>query len=325
MTTFATTLSCPYGPLPAPAASPARVVTSAYDPPREFADELIRDSGLQTRVGELYRENLATYLFHAIGTKKIEHLLDSGLPATLDLVRANTQKMAAARWIVKIERDLKAPYTDSEVFDRLETLDNVFHKEVIDLRNSSGGAKFRLLLNGSLCKGRMGKNSDIDAHVETADPNFYHRLLNRFVTATPHDPITFYPQPADRVGQVEERLSGPTLDLGDGAAVLGDDRFLTHFYTSVMRSKGYTVRVGSDGCPRSIDSPAEHGGRRREVKLWLEKFMELARPDQQGHAGWKMLKKWGLRTAGLMLPLPILGPAVAGWIEKAVPSSPGTP
>lgn len=286
---------------------------TASDVSLRLADRVIDTFELRERTGLLYRENLATYLYHAVGEKGADKLLASPLPPTVERIREHMQPMAAARWMIKIERDLAAPFQDAEVLDRLKQLDKMFHEEVLRLQQQSGGGSFRILINGSLCKGRMGKNSDIDGQVDTSNDAFRARLLERF-QKEPHDNVSFWPLSAGGEGVTEEHISGPLLDLGDGSRLLADEHFLSKFYMGVMRSKGYVVVA--DHVERAVAPPP----RKREARLVLEKFFELSRADATGNMHWRLLKNWSFRAAGCLLPKPVVGAAVGWCLEQLVPS-----
>ncbi len=65
------------------------------------------------------------------------------------------------RWGHKIERDLTRPYTDRQVFDRVEQLERDTRMALSYVNQK--GARY---VGGSLVKGRMGANSDADQVVE---------------------------------------------------------------------------------------------------------------------------------------------------------------
>ncbi len=70
----------------------------------------------------------------------------------------------AERWTSKVQRDLEHPYTDQEVFEKVDRLDadaRVLLKHV-----NQRGATY---VGGSLVKGRFGANSDLDLVVEGHD------------------------------------------------------------------------------------------------------------------------------------------------------------
>jgi hypothetical protein len=318
-----TTLA-PVAPAPPPALA-RRAATGTDDPSLRLADRLLRDSGVAGPYGLLYRDNVATYLFHALGARRVQRLLEESRPVTLETVKANLPWLATGRWVTKLERELQAPYTDSQVFDRLEELEGLFRDEVVRLRQAAGGQKVRILVQGSLCKGRLGARSDIDARVDCQDPALHQRLA-RVMPGWPKEHVATWLLPASRAEErVEEILMGPRLDLGDGAVVLADEHVLTRYYLGVMRQKGYDIGTGPDGRPTVTALPRVP--RRRETGLLAEKLYALTHPSRVHSIGRAahLTRRVLATVAGGLLPLPGLGPLLRRGLEWMVPGPESVP
>lgn len=101
------------------------------------AGRLLRERGLREADHQAMQENLATYLAH----------------------RSDDQ--LSERWQAKLERELEQPYTDTQVEQRLDQLQNHLKTLLDDLPAYPS----QLYLTGSFSRGRLGANSDLDAHV----------------------------------------------------------------------------------------------------------------------------------------------------------------
>ncbi|MHB2020521.1 MAG: hypothetical protein ACYCW6_26595 [Candidatus Xenobia bacterium] len=285
------------------------------DPATQLAQRLIQDAGA-TGGGLLYRENIATYLYHSLGQDGIRDLLDSTAPVTLQDVRDHLQPHVAARWMKKLERDLPNPYSDREVFDNLSKLESRFRDEVLHLQQWSGEHSCHILVNGSLPKGRMGKGSDIDAVVQVEDAAFREQLLQHFGPLHAQN-ISIYALQTDP-GQrpLEQAMLGPRLDLGDGTPLVQNPHFLTDSYVGLLQRRGWDVSRGADGVP-VVTGRSEAPPRRRELPLTIEMFWEQARQARTPTArGLKAI------TASLLyhsLQTPLLGPVVRHFVERLVP------
>lgn len=135
---------------------------SRVDTCSRAASRLMTASQLPAEEHTLLRENLATYLHH-LKPDFVEELSEARDPIfTLKRGYANGDM----RWTRKAFRDLEKPYTDTEVFQRVEELNQGFAALV---REQSPAIPTRYFVTGSLLKGRFGAHSDLDLVVETTD------------------------------------------------------------------------------------------------------------------------------------------------------------
>lgn len=100
------------------------------------AGNLMKAHDIEFEGHSLLRENLATYLAH------------------------RTEGIPSQRWQNKIDRELKSPYTDGDVFKHIETLEDSLQANLSELQLPAYPSK--VYITGSFAKGRLGANSDLD-------------------------------------------------------------------------------------------------------------------------------------------------------------------
>ncbi|MBS2037821.1 hypothetical protein JST97_22745 [bacterium] len=100
------------------------------------AGRLLRERNIPEASHEAMQENLATYLAHRQGNE------------------------LAPRWQAKLERELQTPYSDEQVQQRIDQLQNNL-KALLD---ELPAYPSQLYLTGSFSRGRLGANSDLDAY-----------------------------------------------------------------------------------------------------------------------------------------------------------------
>ena len=98
------------------------------------AGKLMAERGIPAKNHELFQENLATYLAHRI----------KGIPNQ--------------RWQNKIDRELSSPYTNEQVYNHIETLEQSLQDNLLELP----ALPSKIYITGSFAKGRLGANSDLD-------------------------------------------------------------------------------------------------------------------------------------------------------------------
>lgn len=99
-----------------------------------MAAEKMREAHIELANHSLMRENLATYLAHS------------------------TRSIPSARWENKISRELSHPYTDKEVYQHLDELEDSVQANLQEFTKMPG----KVYITGSFAKGRLGANSDLD-------------------------------------------------------------------------------------------------------------------------------------------------------------------
>jgi hypothetical protein len=111
---------------------------------------------------QLLAENLANYTSYY--KPEFQDQLDrlQG-PELLDKMQRGWA-LGERRWVDKIERDLRKPYSDHLVQQHFEQLESRFQEESQRLvREHQGAFPAQVYVTGSLVKGRFGAHSDIDA------------------------------------------------------------------------------------------------------------------------------------------------------------------
>ncbi|MCA9779953.1 MAG: hypothetical protein KC800_24660 [Candidatus Eremiobacteraeota bacterium] len=107
------------------------------------AGKLLREHNVPAENHSILQENIATYLAHSNG----------GIPT--------------ARWENKLKRELASPYTDDEVFQHVERLEDSLQANIRELPEYPS----RVFVTGSFAKGRLGANSDLDGFSVVKDQN----------------------------------------------------------------------------------------------------------------------------------------------------------
>lgn len=125
----------------APRAPEAETSTAPTDGYQSSQDALwVKAGDLMSRAGvELInhnhmRENIATYLAHS------------------------TRTIPSVRWENKLQRELNSPYTDAQVYQHLESLEDSVQENLRELP----ALPSKVYITGSFAKGRLGANSDLD-------------------------------------------------------------------------------------------------------------------------------------------------------------------
>jgi hypothetical protein len=98
------------------------------------AGQMLREQNIDPDNHKMMRENLATYLSH------------------------RTDGIPSERWQNKIDREMKTPYTDDQVFAHVETLEDSMQANISELPSYPS----KVYITGSFAKGRLGANSDLD-------------------------------------------------------------------------------------------------------------------------------------------------------------------
>ena len=128
-----------------PQAAPTR--EDGYQGPNDKdwvdAGKLLREHNVPAENHTILQENVATYLAHRNG----------GIPT--------------ARWENKLKRELASPYTDQEVFQHVDRLEDSLQANIRELPEYPS----RVFITGSFAKGRLGANSDLDGFSVVKDQN----------------------------------------------------------------------------------------------------------------------------------------------------------
>lgn len=213
------------------------------DPVYQAADQALAERGLELKDHVVLRENLASCLAQA----------DSS-----DLSEVLGQQ---SRWSYKLHRDLDKPYTDQQVFERLQGLEQ--------LCQQLAGNTFPVgqwYISGSLTKGRLGAHSDVDL---TCDGGFRPGQMELLNDQGPWGAAAFREEfqsgdPQLLHGSVHHGeevsavlVTGPLLQrkLSEYDAVVPlevqkvehEHGFLADIYVRALERKGYQVERGWQG------------------------------------------------------------------------------
>jgi hypothetical protein len=111
------------------------------DPLWNEAGDLLAARGVADNEHTLMQENLATYLSH------------------------RTKGALNDRWQGKLDRELATPYTNAEVLQHLDELEDSLQANLLELPAMPS----KLFITGSFSKGRLGANSDLDGYAVLSD------------------------------------------------------------------------------------------------------------------------------------------------------------
>ncbi len=122
-------------------ATPNEVDRRANDPAWNEAGDMLAERGVADEAHSLMQENIATYLSHR------SH-------GTLN-----------ERWQGKLDRELATPYTNAEVLNHIDELEDSLQANLLELPAMPS----KLYITGSFAKGRLGANSDLDGYAVLAE------------------------------------------------------------------------------------------------------------------------------------------------------------
>lgn len=284
------------------------------DPHWDAAGRLLQSRGVPLRDHVLLRENLATYLTH------------------LDQVDVSPQALVSPggwrseRWTQKLERDLARPYTDEQVWSHVNKLDAELRSTLQSLVvGMERPYPLKVYVQGSLMRGRLGQNSDLDGQLETRHPLVLQRGREAFL-AQAEDGIQLVPLSAERpLFNAGMRILGGARQELSAEDVIYHEGRLSELYRERLEEKGLRLSDGVDGVQVERVGPAPD---RREVCGWFERVTEVVWPEQLSPAQ-KLekleddsFKSWLRRTttasvAALAQAGP-LGPAVTWAVDQVI-------
>ena len=141
------------------------------------------------------------------------------------------------RWYQKLHKDLSCPYSDSEVFQRIERVESDMQAEDALWRARLGPRRY--IVFGGLLKGRYGGNSDVDYLV---DMDSLTRAEALQVTAGRESTVKAQPQRRDHFQEKFARLQRGATTL----KLLDEDkpwRGLRDMIFDCLRSKGFELNL----------------------------------------------------------------------------------
>lgn len=130
--------------------------------PDRIAAKALQSLNLKSQEHVLLEENLACYVsnYKPAFQEELDRMQGPELLQRMQTGWAQGEH----RWVDKIRRDLSKPYSDTQVRQRFEELENRFACESQRLVAENQGAfPARVYVTGSLVKGRFGAHSDLDA------------------------------------------------------------------------------------------------------------------------------------------------------------------
>lgn len=181
------------------------------------AGKLLQDNGINPASHKIMRENLATYLAH------------------------RTDGIPSERWQNKIDREMKSPYTDDQVFAHVETLEDSLQANIRELPAYPS----KVYITGSFAKGRLGANSDLDGfavipkeHMSAGFDSYVAREKNS--TAANMFPLA---ESAPGYARGHLMFSGQSVEVSADQVMV--DGFMTKAYKEILKSRSIDRRETS--------------------------------------------------------------------------------
>lgn len=133
---------------------------------RSIASQMLQQTGLADGQHTILQDNLAHHVGH-VPEPYVDRLEQSGgkpLNALPDILNEAfvTAPPEDYRSLLKLERDVEKPYTDAQVFQRVDTLDARLRDTLAEHMRLNGSYPQRMWVAGSLVNGGFGANSDAD-------------------------------------------------------------------------------------------------------------------------------------------------------------------
>ncbi len=175
------------------------------------AGALLQEHGVDPGTHGLMRESLATYLAHRGW---------GGIPSQ--------------RWQNKIDRELADPYTDQDVFEHLEALEDSLQDNLRELPSMPS----KLYISGSFAKGRLGANSDLDGFA-VLDPDELNDAFDLYVAREKNPQgSNLFPLSNDSPGynQAHLMMSGKSIQVTPQQVM--QDGFLRRVYDDIRADRG---------------------------------------------------------------------------------------
>ncbi len=239
------------------------------------AGELMAERNIPEEDHTLLHENLATGLSHS-----------------------------SERFTLKVERDLKNPYTDDQILNRCDELQTSLR----DTLASLPAYPSKLYITGSFSHGRLGVNSDLDSYgvIPAKDVPATYKV---FAEADENPFIAkMFPFNEERPGYNEAMLmvSGASVEINPRD--LEKPGFLRETYQEVVARREP---------PRQETHPVYEWAC---SKLWSEGLTPSEKVDQfEGKSMFSKVMGWGLSLTGTLAMTPFVGPVIRGcanWMVK---------
>lgn len=258
--------------LNSPSAAKTQSKSTLVDTDWYDAGELMEQKGLKLENHSLMRENLATFLAH----------------------RPNSSSMPTGRWQTKLERDLDNPYSNQQVLERIDQLQESLQDNLTALPSYPK----TVFITGSFSKGRLGANSDLNGYAILPQEQFDSAFQN---FQTRHQ-------------------------KGEGANLFPMSQSSPGFNKAMMMVEGTSVKISTEklvqpGYLRDVygELLSEEKSTRREVstkldgltgKMWRSKF-------ERDTFHFKAMR-WSLHFGGTLSRIPLLGALLEKGASKIV-------
>ena len=225
----------------------------AFDLAHGIADRVLREAGIDplARGNEMMRYSMARYLRNGTSDEGLVWLATSFNGSNTELIAS---PLIGKRWSSKIDRNLKAPFTNAETMASLRTLAGQVKQVIGSIRaRNTAGAPLEFFVAGSPLKARLGGASDIDLQVRTPDAALLDFALNGDF-GFPSGNGTLVDTGDWKEFTSRGQYFGPIASIGDGVAVVRDPETIVRFY--IEQSKAWGVRISPDGA-WSLDATAK--------------------------------------------------------------------
>lgn len=242
-----------------------------------MAGEAMVENDIQLSEHSLMRENLATYFAHS------------------------TRSIPSARWENKIERELGNPYTDQQVYQHIETLEDSLQANLSELPAYPS----QVFITGSFAKGRLGANSDLDGFAVVADENMSAGFDSYEKREKDPTGANLFPLSEESPGYTKGHLmfAGQSVELTSQQAL--KDGILTEIYDE--------IRAG-----RSIDRiETSQSFEWVTSKLWGEDKTAKEKREAFENKSFKTRIQNGIMSlGGTLSDTPLVGPVVNFVTDK---------
>ena len=234
----------------------------------------MKEAGIASQDHLLMQENLATYLAHRV----------SGIPSK--------------RWQSKIDRDLANPYTDDQVLQRIDDIQELLKEKL----SKSGNVPGKLYITGSLAKGRFSPADELDI-LNVVSQSDYPANLGEAMNRAGQKDLHFFPLREDQthynrgmlmVDGVSREFQSETL-LVDGAL---KDNYLQSLSEKKTHRRELQPRMG--------------------MEKWLGKAHRSRYDSESLHS---RMMQTAVATLGLTSQVPLLGPLVSRAFEMIIPQN----
>lgn len=244
----------------------------AQDQDWQRAGQLMTEHGIALEGHSLMRENISTYLAHC--------------------PRGKT--MPVGRWDNKLQKDLKAPYTDQEVFQRVDELQSSLLENLSQMTHYPK----EIYLTGSFAKGRLRQQSDLNGYATVPKAEFmpeFHLFKTRFQEKKGAKIFPFsQSQPNFNKGML--MVDGASLKISTDK--LGDKNYLRELYTDVLAQPK----------PRRYESTPK-------MDLWFGKAWRSKYERAPLHY---RAMRLAVAMCGALTRLPVVGATAESWMSHAI-------